>query len=91
MKVGDTEFIDMPGDKQYELDLIAVHTQRTTDAIAARTARMAEAAGGRTLLRRQMERVGPYRYSTDTGTLSVLTGAAWKAAQTASASAAKKR
>ena len=69
LKVGDTEFINRGEDKSYEVDLVKIFTETTTDARVAKVARTAVASGGRRALRKRLDRVGPYRYSTRTGTL----------------------
>jgi len=91
MKAGDVEFIDTASGKQFELDLLKVHTSTTTDASAAEAARAAEAKGGRSYLRRNAARLGRYRYSSASGLLSLLPQATWKreAAQAARAKAAR--
>jgi hypothetical protein len=91
MKAGDTEFIDTASGKQFELDLLKVHTSTTTDAAAAKAARAAEAKGGRAYLRRNAGRLGRYRYSSLTGLVSLIPQATWKreAAQAARAETAR--
>jgi hypothetical protein len=91
MKAGDVEFIDTASGKQFELDLLKVHTSTTTDASKAEAARAAEAKGGRTYLRRNAARLGRYRYSSDIGLLRQLPQATWKreAAEAARAKAAR--
>ena len=91
MKAGDVEFIDTASGKQFELDLLKVHTSTTTDASKAEAARAAEAKGGRTYLRRNAARLGRYRYSSHTGLLALLPQATWKreAAEVARAKAAR--
>lgn len=80
MRPGDTVFIDTAGGNQYELDLLKVHTSRTTDAAKAAAARTAEARGGRAYLRRNVERVGRYRYSPSAGVLRTVSRQAAEAA-----------
>jgi len=69
LKEGETEFLTR-GDKQWELDLIDIHTRETTDSAKAARARTAVAAGGREALRKRRARARGYRYSETTGTLS---------------------
>ncbi len=71
LKAGETEFLSR-GDKQWELDLIKIHTKKTASAETARVARRTIAPGGRDTLRRLLPRIGPYRYDENAGTLDRL-------------------
>jgi hypothetical protein len=90
MKAGDTAFIDMPGGKQYELDVVRIISSRTTSRTVAAQARASVAPGGREALRKHIDRVGPYRYSSSSGTVKVLPGAGWKSAPKTDAGAKPK-
>ena len=80
LKTGETEFVNTADGKQYELDLVQVHTSKTTDQAAVQTARSAESAGGRRYLRRHLDRVGGYHFSATTGLLSKVSRQAATAA-----------
>jgi len=88
LKAGDVEFIDTASGKQYELDLVKIHTETTTDAKEAASARAAEAKGGRRYLRANASRVGRYRYSAADGLLNVIPVRTWKTSVAGAAAAA---
>ena len=67
LKPGETVFLTR-GQRQWELDLIAVNTRRTTDRAEARRSRNEVARGGRQALRR-MKSASRYRYSKASGTV----------------------
>jgi hypothetical protein len=68
LRKGETEFLTR-GEKQWELDLVDIHVQKTTNADIAAKARTAEAKGGRKVLKGLISRVGSYRYDSTKGAL----------------------
>jgi hypothetical protein len=82
MEPGETVFLTR-GEHQWELDLIAIHTSKTTDAAAARDSRTEVAKGGRTALRR-MSANTRFRYSEALGAVREIAPAqrSWKSVST---------
>lgn len=87
LHIGDTEFFDVKGENnettaQYELDLVAVKTKKTTNAAAAEAARAKVSKNGQKVLRVRKAKVGPLRWNYDasSGTVRRLDGKAYKAA-----------
>jgi hypothetical protein len=81
VREGDTEFFDVPGGAQYELDVEKIHKSTTTDAKKAQKARAAVSPKGRMILRARVAGDGPlrYRYDAKTGRLQKLSKKAYKA------------
>jgi hypothetical protein len=81
VREGDTEFFDVPGGAQYELDVLKIHKSTTTDAKKAKKARAAVSPKGRMILRARVAGDGPlrYRYDAKTGRLQKLSKKAYKA------------
>ena len=72
MKAGDTAFIDVGSEEagttqQFQLDLVAIRTKKTTDADAARRSYVSVARGGRAALRSRMSRVGGLQFDAHVG------------------------
>ncbi|MEJ7893105.1 MAG: hypothetical protein WKF94_10735 [Solirubrobacteraceae bacterium] len=70
LEPGETVFLTR-GERQFELDLVEIHTAKTTDEAKARKSRTAVADGGRAALRR-MKSASRYRYSAASGTVREL-------------------
>lgn len=68
LKPGQTEFFTR-GKKQWQLDLIDIHTKKTTDAKAAAASRTAVSKPGAKALKAMAGRARGYRYDSTTGTL----------------------
>jgi hypothetical protein len=68
MREGETVFLTR-GAKQYELDLVKIHTSKTTDAAEAAESRTTVAKNGRKSLRKMAGRLGAWFYDSKTGTL----------------------
>lgn len=68
LKPGQTEFLTR-GKKQWQLDLIAINTKKTTDAKAAAASRTAVSRSGAKALRAMAGRARSYRYDSTSGTL----------------------
>ncbi len=81
IREGETEFFDVPGGAQYELDVVKIHKSTTTDAKKAKQARMSVSPKGRMILRARVAGDGPlrYRYDAKTGRLQKLSNKAYKA------------
>ncbi len=88
---GETEFFDVPGGAQYELDVLKIHKSTTTDAKQAKKARAAVSTKGRMILRARVAGDGPlrYRYDAKTGRLQKLSKKAYKAVVAKAARAAR--
>jgi hypothetical protein len=91
VREGDTEFFDVPGGAQYELDVLKIHKSTTTDAKKAKKARAAVSPKGRMILRARVAGDGPlrYRYDAKTGRLQKLSKKAYKAVVAKAAHAAR--
>jgi hypothetical protein len=91
IREGETEFFDVPGGAQYELDVVKIHKSTTTDAKKAKQARMSVSPKGRMILRARVTGDGPLRYSYDakTGRLQKLSKKAYKAVVAKAARAAR--
>lgn len=91
IREGETEFFDVPGGAQYELDVEKIHTTTTTDAKKARKARLSVSPKGRMILRARVTGDGPlhYRYDAKTGRLEKLSKKAYKAVVAKAARAAR--
>jgi len=91
VREGDTEFFDVPGGAQYELDVLKIHKSTTTDAKKAKKARAAVSPKGRMILRARVAGDGPlrYRYDAKTGRLQKLSKKAYKAVVAKAARAAR--
>ena len=74
IREGETEFFDVPGGAQYELDVVKIHKSTTTDAKKAQKARISVSPKGRMILRARVAGDGPlrYRYDAKTGRLQKL-------------------
>lgn len=70
LEPGETVFLTR-GERQFQLDLIAINTRKTTDEAEARRSRTEVAVGGRAALRR-MQSATRYRYSQASGTVREL-------------------
>ena len=91
IREGETEFFDVPGGAQYELDVLKIHKSTTTDAKQAKKARAAVSPKGRMILRARVAGDGPlrYRYDAKTGRLQKLSKKAYKAVVAKAARAAR--
>ena len=91
IREGETEFFDVPGGAQYELDVLKIHKTTTTDAKKAQKARAAVSPKGRMILRARVAGDGPlrYRYDAKTGRLQKLSKKAYKAVVAKAARAAR--
>jgi hypothetical protein len=91
IREGETEFLDVPGGAQYELDVVKIHKSTTTDAKKAQKARAAVSPKGRQILRARVAGDGPlrYRYDAKTGRLQKLSKKAYKAVVAKAARAAR--
>ena len=91
IREGETEFFDVPGGAQYELDVLKIHKSTTTDAKKAKKARAAVSPKGRMILRARVAGDGPlrYRYDAKTGRLQKLSKKAYKAVVAKAARAAR--
>jgi hypothetical protein len=91
IREGETEFFDVPGGAQYELDVVKIHKSTTTDAKKAQKARAAVSPKGRMILRARVAGDGPlrYRYDAKTGRLQKLSKKAYKAVVAKAARAAR--
>jgi hypothetical protein len=91
IREGETEFLDVPGGAQYELDVVKIHKSTTTDAKQAKKARAAVSPKGRMILRARVAGDGPlrYRYDAKTGRLQKLSKKAYKAVVAKAARAAR--
>ena len=94
IREGETEFFDVPGGAQYELDVgssihSTSHDRRTTKK--AKKARAAVSPKGRMILRARVAGDGPlrYRYDAKTGRLQKLSNKAYKAVVAKAARAAR--
>ena len=84
LRKGETEFLDVKDtgeatDAQYQLDLVTVHTDTTSDAGRATASRAKASAAGTALVRKQARRRPlRYRYDETTGTLHRLDAKSYK-------------
>jgi hypothetical protein len=91
IREGETEFFDVPGGAQYELDVVNIHKSTTTDAKKAQKARASVSPKGRMILRARVAGDGPLRYTYDkkSGRLHKLSKKAYKAVVAKAARAAR--